>query len=60
MPREIAQTYEDQGKVIGGRGPQLADIVKMLQITSFKKHTFICIDVLDECLKDIESKFLTC
>ena len=58
VPGEITQTYEDQGKVIGGSGPQLADIVKMLQITSSKKPTFICVDALDEW-QDIESRFLT-
>jgi len=58
VPVEIAQTYEDQGKVIGGRGPQLADIVKMLQITSSKKPTFICIDALDECLAGYRVKVL--
>jgi len=58
VPGEIAQTYEDQGKVIGGRGPQLADIVKMLQITSSKKPTFICVDALDECLAGYRVKVL--
>ena len=47
VPEEIAQAYEDQEKV-GGRGPQLADIVKMLQITSSRKRTFVCMDALDE------------
>jgi len=55
---EIAQAYEDQGKVIGGRVSQLADIVKMLQITSSKKSTFICVDALDECLAGHRVKVL--
>ena len=50
VPEEITQAYEDQKTVIGGRSPQLADIVKMLQITSSEKRTFICIDALDECV----------
>ena len=58
IPVEIAQAYEDQGKVIGGRGPQLADIVKMLQNTSSKKRTFICVDALDECLEGYRVKVL--
>jgi len=58
VPREITQTYEEQGKVIGGRVPQLVDIVKMLQITSSKKHTFICVDALDECLAGYRVKVL--
>ena len=49
VPGEIAKAYEKQKKVIGGRGPQLSDILKMLQTTSSEKRTFICIDALDEC-----------
>ena len=30
VPGEIAQAYKNQKQVIDGRGPQLADIVKML------------------------------
>jgi len=48
-PKEIAQAYEDQKGVIGGRGPRLANIVEMLQNTVSIKRTFICIDALDEC-----------
>jgi len=58
VPVEIAQAYEYQGKVIGGRVPQLADIVKMLQTTSSKKRTFICVDALDECLAGYRVKVL--
>ena len=58
VPEEIAQAYEDQKKVIGGRRPQLADIVKMLQITSSEKPTFICIDALDECVPGNRVKLL--
>jgi len=50
VPKDIVQAYEDQKKVIGGRGPRLADIVKMLQNTVSMKRTFICIDALDECV----------
>ena len=50
IPGEISRAYEDQKTVIGGRGPRLSNIVKMLQTTSCKKRTFICIDALDECL----------
>jgi len=41
VPEEIVQDYEAQKKVIGGRGPLLSDIVKMLQAASYKKRTFI-------------------
>jgi len=50
VPEGIAQAYENQKKAIGGLRPQLTDIVKMLQITSSEKPTFICIDALDECV----------
>jgi len=50
IPEEMLRAYEDQKNIIGGRGPRLSDIVKMLQTTSCKKRTFICIDALDECL----------
>ena len=49
VPGEIAKAYEDQKKVIGGRRPELSDILKMLQTISSKRLTFICIDALDEC-----------
>ena len=58
VPGEISQAYEDQKKVIGGRRPHLADIVKMMQITSSKKHTFICIDAIDECAAEHRVKLL--
>ena len=49
IPEEIAQAYEDHKNAIDGRGPQLTDIVKMLQTTTSRKPTFICLDALDEC-----------
>jgi len=58
MPEEISKAYEDQKKVIGGRGPQLPDIVKMLQTSSSEKPTFICIDALDECAAEYQVKLL--
>ena len=58
VPEAIAQAYEDQKKVIGGRRPQLAGIVKMLQITSSEKRTFVCIDALDECVPGNRVKLL--
>ena len=58
IPEEIAQAYEDHKKVIDGRGPQLADIVRMLQTTTSRKPTFICIDALDECAAGYRVKLL--
>ena len=57
-PKGIAQAYEDQKKVIGGREPQLADIVKMLQNITSERRTFICIDALDECVAKYRVKLL--
>ena len=58
LPEEMAQAYEGQKQIIGGRAPQLADIVKMLQNTVSIKPTFICIDALDECVARYRVKIL--
>ena len=58
VPKEIAQAYQEQKRAIGGREPRLLDIVKMLQITSSKERTFICIDALDECVPEHRVKLL--
>jgi len=58
VPEEIMKAYEDQKMVIGGRAPRLSDIVKMLQATSSKKRTLICIDALDECAAEHRVKLL--
>ena len=58
VPEEIVRAYEEQKKVIGGRRPQLPDIVKMWQTTSSEKPTFICIDALDECAAEYRVKIL--
>ena len=49
IPEEISQAFHEQKKVIGGRGLQLPDIVKMLQTITSSLRTFVCIDALDEC-----------
>ena len=49
IPEEISEAFQDQKKVIGGRAPQLPDIVKMLQSVTSSLRTFVCIDALDEC-----------
>jgi len=48
-PEEISRAYQEQKSAIGGRGPQFSDVLKMMQTTASRKHTFICIDALDEC-----------
>jgi len=49
IPEEISRAFQQQTTTIGGRRPQLIDIVKMLQVITFSRRTFMCIDGLDEC-----------
>jgi len=49
IPEEISRVFQQQKTSIGGRRPQLVDIVKMLQLIASSRRTFICIDALDEC-----------
>ena len=58
IPEEISRAYQKQKKALGGRGPRLSDIVKMLQTTTSKERTFICIDALDECVPEHQAKIL--
>ena len=58
IPAKIAQVFRDLEKVIGGRKLGLGEIVKMLQDTSSSRRTFICIDVLDECVAEYKVKLL--
>jgi len=50
IPEEIRQTLREQKEAAGGRRPQLADIVKMLQLITSSQCTYMCIDALDECI----------
>jgi len=58
VPEEISLAYQGQKNAIGGRGPQLSDIVKMIQNTASEKPTFICIDGLDECVAGYQARLL--
>ena len=49
VPEEISGAFQNQKTAIGGRGPRLPDIVKMLQTITSSLRTFVCIDALDEC-----------
>ena len=49
IPEEISKSYKDRKNAIGGQGPQVSDILKMLQTALARKRAFICIDALDEC-----------
>ena len=59
IPKEVMQAFEDQKQAIGGRGLRLPEIVKMLQTISSSRHTFICIDALDECVPEYRVKLLS-
>ena len=49
VPEEVTVAFEKQKTAIGRRGPQLSDVVKMLQSITSSVRTFVCIDALDEC-----------
>jgi len=49
IPEEISSAFREQKRTVGGRKPQLVDLVKMLQAIASSRPTFICIDALDEC-----------
>jgi len=49
VPEGISRAFQEQRMAIGGRGPRLPDIVKMLQTITSSLRTFVCIDALDEC-----------
>ena len=58
VPEDITEVFEEQKKAIGGRGPRLPDIVKMLQTITSSLRTFVCIDALDECAASHRVKLL--
>ena len=58
VPEEITQAFQEQKMAIGGRGPRLPDIVKMLQTITSSLRTFVCIDALDECVAAHRVKLL--
>jgi len=58
VPEEITQAFKEQKLANAGRGPQLPDIVKMLQIVTSSVRTFVCIDALDECAAANRAKLL--
>ena len=58
IPEEISEAYRSRKNAIGGKGPQISDILQMLQTTSARKRAFICIDALDECAIERRAKIL--
>jgi len=49
VPEEVSQAFQQQKTTFGGLRPQLVDIVKMLQLVTSLRPTFMCLDALDEC-----------
>jgi len=49
VPEEISWALQEQKRITSGRKPQLADIIKMLQLITSSLRTFMVIDALDEC-----------
>ena len=58
IPEEISKAYEERKNAIGGQGPQISNILNMLQTTSSRRRAFICIDALDECATEDRAKLL--
>jgi len=58
IPEEISRAYKDRKNAIGGQGPRISTILKMLQTTSSKKRALICIDGVDECATEHRAKLL--
>ena len=52
IPEAVVRSFRNQKKVIGGRGLQVSGILKMFQIITATKRTFICVDALDECVPE--------
>ena len=50
IPDDILTAFQEQKRDIGGCGPRLADLMKMLQTMTSLQPTFMCIDALDECV----------
>ena len=59
IPDELSQMFHEDKKVIGGRGLRVAEIVKMLQIVTSLRPTFICADALDECAEKHRPEILS-
>jgi len=49
IPEEIWRAFQQQTTTIGGRKPQLINIVQMLQLIASSRRAVMCIDGLDEC-----------
>jgi len=52
IPEVVVRSFRNQKKVIGGRGLQVAGILKMFRTITTTKRTSICVDALDECVPE--------
>ena len=52
IPESVVQIFREQGRGIGGRGLQVAGILKIFQTITGTRRTFICVDALDECVPE--------
>jgi len=51
IPQDVREAFQKGKREFGGRGPLLADLMRMLgTVIASLPHVFICIDALDECL----------
>ena len=52
IPEAISRDFRKEKGSIGGRGLQVAGIVKMFQTIAATRRIFICVDALDECVPE--------
>jgi len=52
IPEVITRTFRNEKMSIGGRGLQVSGVLKMFQTIAATRHTFICVDALDECVPE--------
>ena len=58
IPEEILRAFQQQRTTLGGRRPELVNIIKMLQLVSSSRRTFVCIDAIDECAGEQRARLL--
>ena len=52
IPEVIIRAFRKEKMSIGGRGLQVSGVLKMFQTITSTRHTFICVDALDECVPE--------
>ena len=58
VSQEIYRAFQEHQETLGGRKPQLGNIMNMLQAITSSRRTFISIDALDECTAQDRFKLL--